>query len=111
MRLFQQPGKEGTRSFRLWKEKRAGRSGGLGEGQKALPKPLMRSSLIEGQNRGACGGGRGASHGGSGSDPGMLPLTLIENALTDSMGSWRTVGVRSTLMPLVAATRATFGPN
>ncbi len=74
-----------------------------------LPKPLMRSSLIEGQNRGASGGGRVVSHGRSENDRDML-ASRSPGSVHRSHSRVR-YGVRSTLMPLVVATRAKFGPN
>ncbi len=81
------------------------------QGRNLLPKPLVGSSLIEIQDRGASGGGGVASHGRLGNDPGILASRSPENVRREHLRGRVRYGVRSTLMPLVVATRAKCDAN
>lgn len=88
-----------------WRSKKRWRIGN------ALPKPLMWSSLIEGDHNRLGEAGRGVSRGRSGSDQDMLVSRSRESVRHLACARGVRYGVRRTLMPLVAATRAQLGPN
>jgi hypothetical protein len=71
----------------------------------------MWPSVIEVQDRGASGDGGAVSPARSGNDPGILVSHFPESVRHLAFACGVRYGVRSTLMLLVAATRARFGPN
>jgi hypothetical protein len=90
-------------------------SAGLEKEENAPPAPGSAAQALDGvgldggTSHTLCEAGRVASHARAGSDPDMLVSHFPESVrhLACACGVW--YGVRSTLMPLVVATRAKCG--